>query len=326
MFVRSALAIGLLAYLVFSDAIQWPTLLGLSAAWPLTLVAFVILCADTVVTAWRLCVLLKPRGMHLSLNASLRLSLIGLFFNTYLPGASGGDVIKIYYATTGNQGRRTELVTVMILDRVIGMFAMVILPLLIAPFFVPLIRASEVLRALLWLAAAVTTAMILGILFISAEPVRNSRIMSRAFLRLPMGEYAQRVIDTIQTYWREPGTLLATVGISLLAHIMSVAVMLILYVAIRPGEFSWQMSMLIPMGFLVNTIPLTPGGLGVGETAFDSLFALAGLNGGAEMLLSWRILMLSLGLLGLVVYLQGKKHFVSGQLSTQAMGTSPEQP
>ena len=70
------------------------------------------------------------------------------------------------------------------------------------------------------------------------------------------------------------------------------------------------MAVLIPLGHLANTLPITPGGLGVGEAAFNKLFALAGLEGGAETLLGWRLLTLLLGLVGLVFYLQGRKRFV----------------
>jgi len=42
-------------------------------------------------------------------------------------------------------------------------------------------------------------------------------------------------------------------------------------------------------GMLANALPVTPGGLGVGEAAFDRLFNLAGFTGGASMLLGWAL-------------------------------------
>jgi uncharacterized membrane protein YbhN (UPF0104 family) len=82
------------------------------------------------------------------------------------------------------------------------------------------------------------------------------------------------------------------------------------------------MLVLIPMGFLANTLPLTPGGLGVGEAALNRLFSLAGFTGGAEALLGWRMLMLLIGLLGLGFYLRGSARFVHGEPS----GTSATTP
>ncbi len=90
---------------------------SLAADWPVTLAAFLLLMISTLVTAWRLCVLMEPLGMHLTVLASTPLGLIGMFFNACLPGSTGGDVIKIYFAAEGNRGRRTEVATVLLLDQ-----------------------------------------------------------------------------------------------------------------------------------------------------------------------------------------------------------------
>ena len=73
------------------------------------------------------------------------------------------------------------------------------------------------------------------------------------------------------------------------------------------------MVVLIPLGFLVNALPLTPGGLGVGEVAFDKLFALAGLAGGVEALLAWRVLTTVIDISGLVFYLQERQTYIDYQ-------------
>ena len=65
------------------------------------------------------------------------------------------------------------------------------------------------------------------------------------------------------------------------------------------------MSLFTLFGFFANALPLTPGGLGVGETAFDSLFRLAGATTGAELLLAWRIGMLPFCLFGCLLYILG---------------------
>ena len=97
-FLRTAIAVGLLFYLTNSGAINWPTLLGLTANWPITLLAFLLLLVSLIVQAQRLCVLLMPHGMYLSIYSAVKLTLMGTFFNSCLPGATGGDAIKIYYA------------------------------------------------------------------------------------------------------------------------------------------------------------------------------------------------------------------------------------
>ena len=81
----------------------------------------------------------------------------------------------------------------------------------------------------------------------------------------------------------------------------------------RATEFSgsiWNISMLAPLGLVANSLPVTPGGLGVGEAAFNRLFLIAGITGGADLLIGWRLLTIVLGIIGLTFYLQGRKRFV----------------
>ncbi len=308
--LRTGIGIGLLVYLGLSGAIDWSALLGLASAWPVTLAALLLLLVTVSFTAWRLCLLLKPHGLHLSLGSGLRLTLIGIFFNFFLPGATGGDLVKIFYATQGNPGRRTEVVTIVLFDRAVGMFGLLVWPLLVAPLFPKVVSSTAVLRDLLWIAAVVAIVMLVGMLLCFSSRVRNSRLLSWTFQKLPGGDYAQRIFDTVHSFRRNIGTLALAVGLALASHTLTTAATLLAARATNPKGVAWKMCVLIPLGHLANTLPVTPGGLGVGEAAFDSLFALAGLTGGAEALLGWRLLAMLIGLLGLIFYLQGRRRFV----------------
>ncbi len=323
--LRGGIALGLLAYLGFSGAIDWSALTRLLAAWPLTLAALAIYFLAVAVVAWRLALLYRPHGIQLSVRSSLRLTLIGVFFSNCLPGAAGGDVVKIYYAAAGNNGRRVEVATIMLLDRVVGLFSLLILPFLFVPLLPGLLAASEVLRGLLWSAAALSVGVLVATVLTVALPISRHRLVAASLRRLPLGEYLARVLDTIYGYRRSPGTLLAAVAVSLVAQLGTIAVLILLAEAIAPGGATWQMALLIPFGLLANSIPLTPGGLGVGEAAFSALFGLVGLQGGAEMLLSWRLVLLIIGALGLGIYLQGRKQFIEASPDRPAE-TEPPQP
>lgn len=308
--LRAAIGIGLLIYLGTSGNIQWSALLGLARVWPLTLVALALLTVTFYIAAWRLVILFAPLGLRLTLGPSLRLTLIGQFFSTFLPGGTSGDVMKIYYAAQGNKGRRAELATIILLDRAVGMFAMLLFPLLLTPFFPRLVGSSAALRRILWLAAMIALAMLCGFLLCLSTRVRNSRPLLWIFRSMPLGGYAERMFDALHGFGRHPAALLASAGISLLGHAVTAATVLTLAVATGGAVQSFEASLLVPIGFLANTLPLTPGGLGVGEAAFERLFRLAHIKTGAEALLGWRLLTTLISLLGLVYYLQGRKQFV----------------
>ena len=307
---RTAFGLGLLVYLGVSGVINWSTLFGLLKAWPIALIALALLLIDMGVTSARLCLLLKPHDLHLTWLSSLRLTLIGTFFNICLPGATGGDVVRIYYATANNPGRRTEVATVMVLDRMIGMFALAVVPLIIAPLFPQLVETVAVLPILLWAGASIASVMATGMLVCSIPRLRYSRLVVWGLQTLPLGHQIERIFDTVHVYRRHLGTMLVSVAMSLLVHLIMIAVVLLVVQATNPDGISWYMALLIPLGFMANSLPLTPGGLGVGEAAFDKLFQLVSLSGGAEALLGWRMLMMLIGMSGLVFYLRGGGQFI----------------
>src|SRR5437899_1425304 len=104
--LRLAVGIGLLVYLARSGTIDFRALTKLPTAWPVTAAAIALLLLDIGLMALRLCWLFPPQGLHLTLGTSLKLTLISFFFATFLPGAAGGDLAKMYYAAKENSGRR----------------------------------------------------------------------------------------------------------------------------------------------------------------------------------------------------------------------------
>lgn len=310
--LRVAAAAVLLLWLFRSGAIEWSAIPRLLSAWPFALGALLVLAVQMVMISWRVCVLLKPYGrLHLPLGAAIRLTLIGMFFTACLPGGAGGDVVRIYYATGGHKGRRAELTAILLLDRVAGMFALVCWPLIAVPFFLPVVAGEPVVVALLWGAAAIATTMAVFVGLAMWSGTRGWDVIAGVLDRVPVvGSVGRRMLETVHGYRRHLGPLAAAVGISLIAHTLVVTATLLVAAGMNPDGFSWTMSLMVPLGFLVNTLPLTPGGIGVGEAAMDQLFGLVGASGGAAALLGWRLVMLPIILLGFLCYAKGNKQFV----------------
>lgn len=320
-FLRIALGLGLLIYLGASGVIDWAALAGLGQSWPLSIAALgLVFLAGIVGIAWRLCLLMRPHGLHLSLSASIRLTLIGAFFNTCLPGATGGDVVKIYYAMEGNRGRRLEIATVMLLDRVVGMLGLLGLALVLVPFFQPMLAASPVLRILPWASGGVLAAVLAVMWVCTSEQSIWRRGVAWMVQTLPCGEYLERVINTLRAYRAHKAAFGQIMGLAITVHFCMALVILLVVQATHPAGANSGMIFLSAMGFAANAMPVTPGGLGVGEAAFDQLFQMAGFAGGAVAVLGWRVLMVISSLPGFVFYLLDKKQAVVAEqtpLATQ---------
>lgn len=310
-FLRIALGLGLLIYLGASGMIDWRALAGLGRHWPLSLAALgLVALAGIVLLAWRLCLLMRPHGLHLSLAASIRLTLIGLFFNTCLPGSTGGDVVKIYYAMAGNRGRRLEIATIMMLDRLAGLFGILGFTFLLVPFFQSMLAAYPVLHGLVWAAGGGLAIVLAGMWCCTSDQMIWRRAVRWLVQTLPGGDYLERVLNTLRLYRAHTWVCCQVIGVSIAVHLCLTLSTLLVIQATHPLGADRRMMLLIPMGFVANSLPVTPGGLGVGEAAFDQLFHLAGFTGGAVAILAWRVLMLIIGLPGLVFYLLDKKQSV----------------
>jgi hypothetical protein len=59
---------------------------------------------------------------------------------------------------------------------------------------------------------------------------------------------------------------------------------------------------LMPIGLITVAIPIAPGGIGIGHVAFESLYQLAGLSGGADIFNLFIIVQLGVFLLGGIPY------------------------
>lgn len=108
-----------------------------------------------------------------------------------------------------------------------------------------------------------------------------------------------------------------------------VAAIALLALGSERADFSLQILPLVPLGMLANALPLTPGGIGVGEAAFESLFRSVGVNGGAEAILAWRLLTTVIDLCGGALLLMGHTDMamvrrMSAPLSSLDVNTAEE--
>jgi uncharacterized protein (TIRG00374 family) len=308
--LRLAIGVGLLTYLAKTRIIDFKALEKLFTAWPVTVAAMVLLLSDNALMSVRQSWLFRPHGLKLPFGVSFKLTLVSSFFATFLPGAAGGDLAKLFYTARAKNGRRVEIIAVVLLDRAIGLFSLLILPLIFAPMFAQVIRSVPALRSLLLavgLLAFASLAVFLLLLF--SKPVANS-VPGNPLQRMAKNAIVQDVLGTISTYREHCGVLLAALGASLLANLFLVLVTMLGLLAVAPSSWTSRMCLVIPIGHIVNSLPLTPGGVGVGETAFNALFQITGLQGGAEALLCSRIWTALVGLIGLAFYLRGVRRKV----------------
>ena len=102
-----------------------------------------------------------------------------------------------------------------------------------------------------------------------------------------------------------PARVLAYVVLqSMVIHLILVVLIYVCSVHSEAGLDFVRVFVATPIGILVNAVPLSPGGLGIGENAFEILYKMiGGRNGGTSFLLA-RVFMYSPALIGFVYVLK----------------------
>jgi len=150
---KLALVGGILYYLISSDRLNLERLLLLKDSPDLlVLILSVLIMLVVPLAALRWWLLLKALGLQVSPRRTFLLTWIGNFFNSTLPGAVSGDLVKGYYIikTQAEEGRTHAFMTLLI-DRFVGLFGLIVIS-----FFSLLVNLSFFLEnprlhGLIWL-------------------------------------------------------------------------------------------------------------------------------------------------------------------------------
>lgn len=244
----------------------------------LGLLAILIFLPVPVLQSIRLVWMLAVQEVRLSYWNAIKLSYAGNFFNFALPGMVGGDLIKAYYITRFTH-RKTEAVTIVFLDRVIGLMGLMILATVTMIFAWKRIEWAAAYRNALALSMAVIWGgLLLGCLVLFSGRLRRLFRFSEIAGRLPAGDQILRIgratVSMRSHKWLVFISLVNTVALQLIvvvaAHVMALALHM-------KGHFTLYY-MCVPLGFLVGAVPLTPQAFGIMEGVYLLFFTTGGLN------------------------------------------------
>lgn len=100
------------------------------------LAATLLFVVSKYFSALRLNVFFSNIGSRLNEAGNLRLYLLGMYYNLFLPGGIGGDGYKVYLLNRQFGIKAKKLFWAVLLDRVNGVLALFVLAMLLAPFTV----------------------------------------------------------------------------------------------------------------------------------------------------------------------------------------------
>jgi uncharacterized protein (TIRG00374 family) len=256
--------------------------------------------------------LLRPQGIHLSWSRVLQLSLIGNFFNVALPGAVSGDFVKAFYVGHEVPGLRARAFGSILFDRVAGLSALVLVSATALLLDYSELQGTPLMAGIrvMVVGAAVGVLFFYSYLFLVREHHDPLLALFRALEKKSekLGTVT-RIYIGIRHYHNHRWAVLRALAISLVIHVLICTAAVCFARALGDVNIPvLPVFVIVPLGLLVTSVPVLPGGIGTGHAAFGWLFHYLGSQRGADIFSLYVLGQLAYGAIGGLVYLRFRAH------------------
>ena len=231
---------------------------------------------------------------------------VGMFFNTVLPGAVSGDLVKMIYLKKVDEDlTKTSMFLTVFMDRIYGLIALILITGIIS-----LVRYNYLIELSSDVKSIITVNLLLLVgIFIFISTLFTSKNLQNKLLQLirkipKLGDNLSHLFECFWNIGRDKGVFFKSIFVSLVGQFMGLSAFYIICSPLINGNIALQdIYTFVPIGMIVTAIPLAPGGMGVGHVAFDKLFSFLNVSNGADLFNVFWITMMTINLLGLIPYL-----------------------
>jgi uncharacterized protein (TIRG00374 family) len=224
------------------------------------LAAIFIVPLSFLLTSIRWHLLLDSLGISISPFRTLVLNLVGAFYNAFMPGTTGGDLVKAYYVSR-HTTLRTRAVMSVLIDRVIGLLALILVGGTMAAYqwHIPDCRRVAIMSGV------IIAGVVVGMVVFYSRRLRRLTGLDFILRRLPMQRQVHKAVETLEVFRHRPLPALIALGLSLPVHMTTILSATFAGWAFRlplPVFYYW---VVVPVVALVGAIPISPQGAGVME-------------------------------------------------------------
>jgi uncharacterized protein (TIRG00374 family) len=300
--------VGLVFYYLYRKGLITTESFRKMASSPKTLVlCSLFMVLNTLSGALRWQVLLRTHGADLGFVGTLKLSLVGMFFNIALPGAVSGDLVKGMHLMKRFPDKRAAIFGTIVMDRMLGVSAMVFIGAFSALLSLVVPWGGSLPQVLLWSIGGAGGAALAFFIYLFASSQRDPlfqllRMLSGRFSRLGSVE---RLYLSVMAYRAHPRRVLKAILLSLAIHLLLILMAYFIAEAISLNALPvFPVAVMVPIGMLATTIPVLPAGVGTGHAAFYALFMMVGSPLGAEVFSMMVLYQVMIGVVGGFTYLK----------------------
>ncbi len=213
-----------------------------------------------IAAAFRWHVLLKVQGIHLSLPRLSGLFLIGMFYNQFLPGGTGGDIIKSYFLLKETPDKKAGALLAVIFDRFIGLVALIAITGALISLRYDFLSKTTETRWLLRFLLVLLGASILGLL--STFVISGFNLFHSLPKKFPGREKLIEISAAYHLYAHHWRATLAAFGASIVAHLATFATFLCVAYSLRANVKIVDFFAVMPIERTISAMPISFAGIG----------------------------------------------------------------
>jgi glycosyltransferase 2 family protein len=314
--LRWGLPLAILAYLVY-DATRNDSFTRLRDEpkhWGYLGLASLCCLAAVLLTIVRWFFLVRALHIPLLVRDAFRLGFLGYLLNFVSPGSVGGDLFKAVFLARDRPGRRAEVAVTVIVDRLIGLYALFVVgtaAILMTGVWRSNAEQVRVVCQVMFWCTGVGTA----VLVISSLPGFSEGPISRWLQSLPrVGPVAQRLARSnrmyYQHFWVMPLAVILSVGVH---SFYSIAIWLIAIGLLSDAPSLGSHFVIVPTAMATGAIPLAPNGLGTFELVVKTLYQYlpggteAAASAGLLVALGYRLVTVLIAAVGAAIYFASRR-------------------
>ena len=216
-----------------------------------------------IAAAFRWHVLLKVQNIHLSVPRLTGLFFIGMFYNQFLPGGTGGDIMKSYYLLKETPNQKAGALLAVVFDRFIGLVALVAITATLISLRYDFLSQKPETRNLLWLLLGLLGSSVAFL--IATFVISGFKLLHSLPARFPGRDRLIEISAAYHLYarhWR--ATLVAFVA-SIVAHLATFTTFLFAAYALGAAVPIVNFFAVMPVERTISALPISFAGIGLRE-------------------------------------------------------------
>ena len=225
------------------------------------LAAVFILPISHLLTSLRWYVLLNALAIRISSMRAFTINMVGAFYNAFLPGTTGGDAVKAYYAAKHAPDKRTRAVISVLVDRAIGLYALMLIGGAMAAYQWHIPDCRRVAK----LAGLLVGVSLIGVIVFYVPVLRKYSGLDYLLRKMPMQAQVRKAVDAMEAYGRQPGSVAWAFLLAFPVHVASILSATFAGKAFGLPLHDLYYWAVVPVIALVGAIPISPQGAGVME-------------------------------------------------------------